>query len=177
MRIAVLDDYHGVARGLREWSALDAEVEFFGAPIAREQLPEVLAEFDTLVLMRERTAFPREVLEALPRLRLLVTTGMRNASVDVRYLLERGVTVCGTGVAGNGSSDGAQPLGLPSTTEVAWALILAVYKRVALEDRAIRKGIWQQGMPRNLAGATLGLLGLGRLGATMVEPARVFGME
>jgi phosphoglycerate dehydrogenase-like enzyme len=125
-----------------------------------------------LVLMRERTAFPRSVLEALPNLRLLVTTGMRNASVDVGYLRERGVTVCGTGgTAGPGAP------GVPSTAEVAWALILAVCKRVTIEDRAIRSGHWQLGVPVNLAGATLGLAGLGHLGAAMVGPARAFGME
>jgi phosphoglycerate dehydrogenase-like enzyme len=125
-----------------------------------------------VVLMRERTAFPRSVLEELPNLKLLITTGMRNASVDVGYLRERGVTVCGTGGAG-----GAPAPGVPSTAEVAWALILAVSKRVTLEDRAMRSGHWQLGVPVNLAGATLGLAGLGNLGAAMVGPARAFGME
>jgi phosphoglycerate dehydrogenase-like enzyme len=125
-----------------------------------------------LVLMRERTALPRAVLERLPKLALVVTTGMRNASVDVVYLRERGVVVSGTGAAGGPPSPG-----LPSTVEVAWALILAVCKRVTTEDRALRAGAWQLDLPSNLAGATLGLAGPGRLGGAMVAPARVFGME
>ena len=122
--------------------------------------------------MRERTVFPREVLERLPRLELLVTTGMRNASVDIDYLRGRAVVVSGTQSMGAAAEGG-----LPSTVEVAWALILAVYKRVAVEDRALRAGAWQLGLPRNLAGATLGVAGLGRLGGAMVNPARVFGMD
>lgn len=172
--VAVLDDYQGRAREYADWTSLEpgVEVEFFSEPISRDALAVTLAEFDVLVLMRERTPFPRSVLEALPNLRLLVTTGMRNASVDVGYLRQRGVTVCGTGGTG-----GAGAPGVPSTTEVAWALILAVCKRVTIEDRAIRSGHWQLGVPVSLAGATLGLAGLGNLGAAMVGPARAFGMD
>jgi phosphoglycerate dehydrogenase-like enzyme len=172
--VAVLDDYQGLAREYADWASLEpgVEVEFFREPISPDALAVTLAEFDVLVLMRERTAFPRSVLEALPNLRLLVTTGMRNASVDVGYLRQRGVTVCGTGGTG-----GAGAPGVPGTAEVAWALILAVCKRVTIEDRAIRSGHWQLGVPVNLAGATLGLAGLGNLGAAMVGPARAFGMD
>ncbi len=182
MRVAVLDDYHRIANTLADWESLNVEVAFFDRPLARDQLPAALAGFDTLVLMRERTAFPREVLERLPDLRLVITTGMRNASLDVEYLAERGVRVCGTGVPGYGPREGVgpgnpEPKGLPSTIELAWALIFALFKRVVEEDRAIRTGIWQQGLPANLAGATLGLAGLGRLGAQMVAPARAFGMD
>jgi phosphoglycerate dehydrogenase-like enzyme len=173
-RVAVLDDYQRRAAGYAGWDSLGAgiEVDFFHEPIPQEQLPARLADFEVLVLMRERTRFPRSVLERLSRLELLVTTGMRNAAVDVAYLRERGVTVCGT--AGT-----AAPLsaGVPSTAEVAWALILAVAKRVTVEDRATRAGKWQAGIPVNLAGATLGLAGLGTLGGAMVRPARAFGME
>ncbi len=174
MRIAVLDDYQRRAREFAEWDSLgpEAEVTFFHEPIDRSALATTLADFEVLVLMRERTAFPREVLERLPKLELLVTTGMGNASVDVAYLHDRGVVVSGTGGTGAPSVPG-----LPSTVEVAWALIFAVLKRVTIEDRALRAGSWQLGLPRNLAGATLGLAGLGRLGGAMVAPARVFGME
>jgi phosphoglycerate dehydrogenase-like enzyme len=170
----VLDDYQGRASGYADWARLgpDVHVVFFHEPIGRDALAETLAEFEVLVLMRERTAFARPVLEALLNLRLLVTTGMRNASVDIGYLNQRGVVVCGTG-----SSGGMPAPGIPSTAEVAWALILAVSKRVTTEDRAIRRGQWQLGVPTNLSGATLGLAGLGRLGGAMVAPARVFGME
>jgi phosphoglycerate dehydrogenase-like enzyme len=172
VRIAVLDDYQQRARGLADWDSLGVEVVFFHEPIKRSGLAQTLAEFEVLVLMRERTAFPRDVLERLPKLALLITTGMRNASVDVAYLTESGVTVSGTGMAG-----GPQAPGVPSTAEVAWALILAVFKRVTVEDRAVRAGSWQLGLPLNLAGATLGLAGLGRLGGSMVGPARAFGMD
>ena len=172
LTVAVLDDYQGRAREFADWGSLggDVEVTFFREPIAPDELVTALASFDVLVLMRERTAFPRSVLEGLGNLRLLVTTGMGNASVDVGYLRERGVVVSGTGMAGG------MP-GVPSTVEVAWALIFATMKRVTIEDKAIRAGSWQLGFPRNLAGATLGLAGLGRLGSAMVAPARVFGMD
>jgi phosphoglycerate dehydrogenase-like enzyme len=173
LRVAVLDDYQRRAPGYADWNALGAETEvaFFSEPIAPAQLPAALAEFEVVVAMRERTWFGRAILEQLPRLRLFVTTGMRNAAVDVAYLHERGVTVCGTGM-----STGPAP-GVPSTAEVAWALILAVAKRVPIEDRAIRAGRWQLGVPVNLGGATLGLAGVGNLGAAMIGPARAFGMD
>jgi phosphoglycerate dehydrogenase-like enzyme len=174
LRIAVLDDYQRRAPGYADWNALgaDTEVAFFSEPIAPAQLPAALAEFEVVVAMRERTRFDRDILEQLPRLRLFITTGMRNAAVDIAYLNERGVTVCGTGM----STGGAAP-GVPTTAEVAWALILAVAKRVPIEDRAIRAGRWQLGVPVSLGGATLGLAGVGNLGAAMVGPARAFGMD
>jgi phosphoglycerate dehydrogenase-like enzyme len=173
-RIAVLDDYQGRAREFAEWDSLgpQATVSFFREPIDPADLVATLADFEVLVLMRERTAFGRSVLEHLPKLQLLVTTGMGNASVDIGYLRERGVVVSGTGGTG-----GPPTPGLPTTVEVAWALILAACKRVTIEDRAIRAGSWQLDLPSNLGGATLGLAGLGRLGGAMVAPARVFGMD
>jgi phosphoglycerate dehydrogenase-like enzyme len=174
LRIAVLDDYQGMAPEFADWNSLgpDVHITYFHEPIDRSALVETLEGFEVLVLMRERTAFPRSVLERLPRLALLVTTGMRNASVDVAYLRERGVVVSGTG-----GVSGTPTPGLPSPVEVAWALILAIFKRVTIEDRALRAGEWQRDLPRNLAGATLGLAGLGRLGGAMVAPARGFGMD
>ena len=171
--MAVLDDYQGRAREFADWDSLggDVEVTFFARPIVRDALADALADFDVLVLMRERTAFPAAVLERLPRLQLVVTTGMRNASLDSDHLRGRGVPVSGTGMTGSSGQ------GLASTVEVAWALILAVCKRVTLEDRALRDGHWQLGLPTNLGGATLGLAGLGRLGGAMVAPGRVFGMD
>jgi phosphoglycerate dehydrogenase-like enzyme len=173
IRVAVLDDYQGRAAGYADWGSLapDVEVEFFHEPIGADDLPGRLGEFEAVVLMRERTRFPREVLSRLPNLRLVVTTGMRNASVDAEYLRERGIVYCGT----QGTS-APHAEGVSSPAEVAWALILAVFKRVVVEDRALRDGRWQVGLPSNLAGATLGLAGLGNLGAAMVRPARAFGM-
>jgi phosphoglycerate dehydrogenase-like enzyme len=169
----VLDDYQHRASGFADWARLgpDAEVVFFHEPIPQADLAATLADFDVLVLMRERTAFRRPALARLPRLKLLVTTGTRNASVDDEYLREAGVVYCGTG-----RPDGGPTPGIPSTAEVAWALILATCKRVAAEDRAIRGGRWQLDLPVNLAGATLGLAGLGHLGSAMIGPARAFGM-
>lgn len=167
IRVGVLDDYQRAAHGFADWSSLGTgvEVSFFHEPIDEEALARRLGDFDVLVLMRERTAFPRRVLEQLPKLRLLVTTGMRNASVDLAYLRERQVVVAGTRGGGNGP------------VEIAWGLILAVAKRLVVEDRAIRAGSWQLGFPADLAGATLGLAGLGRLGSRMVPVARAFGMD
>jgi phosphoglycerate dehydrogenase-like enzyme len=174
IRVAVLDDYHRRAHAYADWASLGPQVEvvFFHEPIGRDALTATLADFDVLVLMRERTALRQPVLELLPQLRLVVTTGMRNAAIDVGYLSQRGVIVSGT----DGSGSRPAP-GVPSTAEVAWALVLAVCKRVTAEDLAIRLGRWQLDLPVVLAGATLGLAGLGTLGASMVGPARAFGME
>jgi phosphoglycerate dehydrogenase-like enzyme len=173
LSVAVLDDYQRRAAELADWRSLGDEVavEFFAEAMTQEELVPRLARFDVLVLMRERTRFGRDVLELLPELKLVITTGMGNASLDVDFLHTRGVTVCGTDLAG-GHADG-----VPTTAEVAWALILAVAKRVTIEDRALRNGRWQRGLPIELAGRTLGLAGLGRLGGAMVGPARAFGMD
>src|SRR5271155_5074379 len=134
MRIAVLDDYHQVAHTLADWASLNVEIAFFDKPLSPERIPQTLAEFDTLVLMRERTAFPRELLEQLPNLELVVTTGMRNASVDVEHLKSRNITVLGTGMQGYGRPrTEAEARGVPSTVELAWALIFALHKRVTRE--------------------------------------------
>jgi phosphoglycerate dehydrogenase-like enzyme len=173
-RVAVLDDYQRRAAGYADWDSLGdgIGVDFMHEPIPRERLAERLAGYEVLVLMRERTRFDEELLAQLPRLQLVVTTGMRNASLDVDHLVGRDVVVCGTAGISSPSSGG-----VPSTAEVAWALILAVLKRVTIEDRAIRAGRWQTDVPANLGGATLGLAGLGHLGASMIGPARAFGME
>jgi phosphoglycerate dehydrogenase-like enzyme len=124
-----------------------------------------LADFDAVVAMRERTPFTRARLERLPRLRLLVTTGMANASIDLDAAREHGVVVCGTG-------------GLPSpTAELTWALILGLTRRVAEEDRAIRAGGWQHTIGPELAGRTLGVIGLGRLGTRVARIAQAFEMN
>jgi phosphoglycerate dehydrogenase-like enzyme len=172
-RVAVLDDYSRRAHGFADWESLGGAVEVtcLHEPLSEEMLPAALAEFDMLVLMRERTRFPRRVLEQLPNLRLVITTGMGNAAVDTAYLQERGIPMVGTGMGAKGGR------GVSTTTELAWAHIFATLKRITIEDRAVRQGAWQQGFPTAIAGKTLGLAGLGRLGAEMVPPARAFGLD
>jgi phosphoglycerate dehydrogenase-like enzyme len=165
-RVAILDDYQGVALLLADWSTLPADVTVFRDHLSDEaSVAARLAEFDVVVAMRERTPFPRTLIERLPRLRLLVTTGMRNASIDVRAAADRGVVVCGTG-------------GVPSpTAELTWALILALMRHVPQEDRATREGRWQETLGTTLAGKTLGVLGLGQLGSRVARVGRAFEME
>ncbi len=168
MQVAVLDDYQGVAEGMADWSRLPAgaEVRFFREPIAPERLVATLAPFDVVVAMRERTPFPAPLLEQLPALKLLVTTGMRNASIDVAACRRRGVVVSGTR---------AGP-GVP-TAELTWGLILALAKRIPGGDRALRGGAWQTDLARTLAGRTLGVVGLGRIGTVVARVGLAFGME
>jgi phosphoglycerate dehydrogenase-like enzyme len=168
MRAAVLDDYQGVALSLADWGSLpkEVDVEIFRDHVAdREELVSRLRPFEILVAMRERTPFPAELLECLPNLRLLVTTGMRNAAIDVSAARHLGILVCGTG----GS--------FASTPELAWALILALVRNVPREDAAVRAGGWQQSLGIELEGKTLGLLGLGRIGARVARIGAAFGME
>ena len=168
LRIAVLDDYQSAASTYADWSVLaePAEVvEFHDSVADQDAVVARLAPFDVVVAMRERTAFPRQVLERLPNLRLLVTTGARNASIDVRAAADHGITVCGTG---------AHPTG---TAELTWALILAVARHVPQEDAAVRAGAWQQTVGTDLAGAILGVVGLGRLGTKVATIGQAFGMD
>ncbi|MFC7657733.1 D-2-hydroxyacid dehydrogenase family protein [Pseudonocardia benzenivorans] len=168
-RCAVLDDYQGVALTSADWSVLDGkvDVEVFREHIADpDELVAALAGREIVVLMRERTPFPREILERLPDLRLLVTTGMRNASVDMAAAAERGVVVCGTG----GLST--------STAELTWALITGLARGIVVENTALRgNGPWQQTVGADLAGATLGVLGLGRIGSLVAKVGLAFGMD
>lgn len=168
LRIAVLDDYQSVASTYADWSLLPepADVVTFHDHIRdNDAVVARLAPFDVVVAMRERTTFPRQVLERLPNLRLLVTTGARNASIDVRAATDHGITVCGTG---------AHPTG---PVELTWALILAVARHVPQEDAAVRAGAWQQTVGTDLSGATLGVVGLGRLGTKVATIGQAFGMN
>jgi phosphoglycerate dehydrogenase-like enzyme len=168
LHIAVLDDYQSVASTYADWSLLPESaqvVEFHDSVADQDALVARLAPFDVVVAMRERSAFPRHVLERLPNLRLLVTTGARNASVDLQAAADHGITVCGTGANGSGP------------VELTWALILAVTRHVPQEDAAIRAGAWQQTVGTDLAGARLGVVGLGRLGAKVATVGQAFGMD
>jgi phosphoglycerate dehydrogenase-like enzyme len=167
-RVAILDDYQGIARRMADWTSLPAgdEVTVFGDHLADTgAVAARLADFDAVVAMRERTPFPRDLLQRLPRLKLLVTTGMRNASIDVGAAVERGIVVCGTA-------------GLPyPTAELTWGLILALARRIAVEDRATREGRWQVSCGMGLNGKTLGVIGLGGLGSRVARIGRAFEME
>jgi phosphoglycerate dehydrogenase-like enzyme len=167
VRVAVLDDYQGVAAAMADWKGRlpDAEVHFFREHLAdRDTLVEALASFDVVVAMRERTAFPREVLQRLPELRLLVTTGMRNAAIDIDAAHEFDIVVTGT----RGSAS--------NTAELTWALIFGLVRPVAADDARIRAGGWQEAVGQDLNGRTLGVVGLGRLGGQVARIGRAFGM-
>ena len=167
-RVAILDDYQNVGMGLADWKSLPAGTEVVAFRDHLHELDAVakrLADFDAVVAMRERTACPRALLEKLPKLRLLVTTGMRNASIDMKAAADRGVTVCGTS-------------GLPyPTAELTWGLVLALFRRIAVEDRATREGKWQTTLGLGLNGKTLGVVGLGTLGSPVARYGKAFEME
>jgi phosphoglycerate dehydrogenase-like enzyme len=168
LRVAILDDYQGVALRLADWQSLHpaAQMQSFIDHIDDlDALAKRLHVFEGLVLMRERTPMPRVLLERLPNLRLVVTAGMRNAAIDLAAASERRVQVCGTDM-------------LPyPTAELTWGLILALLRQIPREDRAIRDGYWQTTLGLGLKGKTLGLLGLGRLGSQVAKIAQAFGME
>jgi phosphoglycerate dehydrogenase-like enzyme len=167
-RIAVLDDYQSVAADYCDWSQLPepAEVvEFHDAVADPNALVARLRSFDVVIAMRERTRFSREVLERLPDLRLLVTTGRRNKSIDVEAATELGITVSGTGILPNG------------TAELTWGLILAVARHIPQEDASVRAGGWQETVGTDLAGARLGIVGLGGQGSQVARIGLAFGMD
>jgi phosphoglycerate dehydrogenase-like enzyme len=167
-KIAVLDDYQDAAREFGPWSELGAgaEVTVFTDHVAETgALVERLAPFDVIVAMRERTRFPRAVLERLPRLRLLVSTGMGSGHIDLEAARERGITVCGTGGRGE------------PPAELTWALILGLARHIAEEDAGIRAGSWGLSVGTDLAGATLGVIGLGNLGQRVARVGLAFGMR
>ena len=176
VRIAVLDDYVGVAEEYGRWSELAprADTTIYRDAIDPEDLVRELAPYEVVAITQERTRFSRAVLEALPSLRLIVCNGPATLVVDAEARRERGVLLCG---APRAASDVLPEHGLDRPAEMAWALLLAVVKRLGIEDRAIRAGGWQTGFPRRLAGSTLALAGLGALGGSMVPVARAFGMD
>ena len=172
MRIAVLDDYQGVALSSADWSPVTdhprtpCTVDVFRDHVSEVgALVERLAAYDAVVVMRERTPLPAAVLAALPRLRLVVTTGRRNPSIDVAAATAAGITVCGT------ESLATAP------AELTWALVLGLARQLVPESTAVRDGGWQTTVGRDLAGHTLGLLGLGRIGTQVAAVGRAFGMD
>jgi len=169
VRAAILDDYQNVAMHFADWSSIakDVEIKVFNKPFAsQDEAIRALQGFAVVVGMRERTPFPRKVIEALPDLKLLITTGARNNSFDVKACAERGVTVCGTGATGS------------PTTGIAFGLMLELTRRIGFENARLKAGApWQVTIGRDLEGLTLGILGLGKLGQRSGAVGKAFGMK
>ena len=168
LRCAILDDYQQVARKMADWSRLnEVEVKSFANHITSEsELVETLTEFDILFVMRERTPITASLLNKLPRLKLIVTSGMRNASIDMKAAAEQGIAVCGT------ASMSEPP------TELTWALLLNLARHINLENNELRKnGNWQSTVGADLYGKRFGILGLGKIGSRVATIAKAFGME
>jgi phosphoglycerate dehydrogenase-like enzyme len=168
-RCAILDDYQNVALKVTDWSKVagDLDIKVFsdhlGGP---DNVAKALQGFEIIVAMRERTGFPRAVIEKLPDLKLLITTGMRNASIDGAAAKERGVVVCGTPAVGN------------PTSGIAIGLMLELTRRIGYENARMKAGVpWQSTIGVDLDGLTLGVLGLGKLGIRTARIAKAFGMK
>jgi phosphoglycerate dehydrogenase-like enzyme len=182
-KIAILDDYIGVALEYGDWSGLpaDAEITVYREAIPPDRLTDELRDYEIVVITQQRARFPREVLAGLPNLKVIVCNGRTSNVIDHEARIERGILLCGTAETDRPATrveSGFQVQGgLPAPSEMAWALTFAVAKRVGIEDRVIRAGGWQTGFPVSLAGKTLGLLGAGRLGGAMVPVAKALGMD
>lgn len=168
-RCAILDDYQNVALSLADYSKVpEVEFQVFNDPVRRtaEETIRDVKDFDVVVMMRERTAFPRKVIEALPKLKLLITTGARNASIDIAACAERGILVCGTSSYGN------------PTTGIAFGLMLELTRRIGWENARLKSGkLWQVTLGADIEGKTLGVLGLGKLGTRAAGVGKAFGMK
>jgi D-3-phosphoglycerate dehydrogenase len=168
-RFAILDDYQNIALSMADWSKVsgDLEIKVFNAHLgAADKVIAALQGFEIVCAMRERTAFPRAVIEKLPQLKLLITTGLRNASIDVAAAKERGVVVCGTPAVGS------------PTSGIAVGLMLELTRRISYENARMKAGVpWQTTIGMDLEGLTLGVLGLGKLGTRTAKIAQAFGMK
>src|ERR1700731_3528636 len=167
-RIAVLDDYQHVALSLADWSVLAARatVTAFDDHLADpDAIVERLRPFDIVCVMRERTPMTRSIIERLPKLRLIASTATRNASIDLKAAKEQGVQVVHTGYTST------------PTIELTWALILASARNLVAENASLRGGGWQQSVGDDMAGRTLGVLGLGNIGGAVAQIGNAFGMK
>jgi phosphoglycerate dehydrogenase-like enzyme len=168
MRLAVLDDYQAVTLKIVDWSKLPGVtvVPFTDHVFDEDQLVARLSDFDAIMRIRERTEFPRSVLTRLPRLKLLLATGMRNSlSIDLPAAKELGITVCGTSVHPH------------TTVELVWAMILSLFRQIPQEAASLRAGGWQIGLGHGLEGKTLGIVGLGSMGVPVSRVGKAFGMR
>ncbi len=173
IKIAILDDYAKVALQLADWSALDgkAEITVFEQHLTEDEAAVALKPFDVLCTVRERMSLPRSLFERLPNLKLVTIIGLDLPNLDMAAATEHGVIVS--------HSNFANPLFanmVNATPELTWGLMIATVRHLSLESRRMHEGAWQGTVGVNLAGRTLGLLGLGRIGLRMAEYARVFGM-
>ncbi|HSZ21808.1 MAG TPA: D-2-hydroxyacid dehydrogenase family protein [Candidatus Sulfotelmatobacter sp.] len=173
IKIAILDDYAKVALQLADWSALDgkAEITVFDRHLTEDEAAVALKPFDVLCTVRERMSLPRNLFERLPNLKLITIVGLDLPNLDIAAATEHGVIVS--------HSNFANPLFanmVNATPELTWGLMIATVRHLSLESRRMHEGAWQSTVGINLAGRTLGLLGLGRIGSRMAEYARVFGM-
>jgi phosphoglycerate dehydrogenase-like enzyme len=169
-KIAVLDDYQGVALELADWSAVTAraEVDVFSDHLAdadADAVAERLLPYDIVCVMRERTPLAAQLIERLPNLKLIASTGPRNASIDLKAAAARGIGVVHTGYFGS------------PTVELTWALILASARHIVAETAAVRSGGWQHTIGDDLSGKTLGLIGLGNVGSQVAKVGLAFGMR
>jgi phosphoglycerate dehydrogenase-like enzyme len=167
MNIAILDDYLDCARQFAPFDLLEQQHQLtvFTGKLADEDLPAVLAEFDVLLVMRERTAFPASLIKKLTNLKLIVTTGRRNDVIDMDACKAAGITVCGTDSPPH------------STAELTFALITAAAKGIVSEHNDMQRGGWQSRVSGDLKGSTLGIIGLGRIGGIVAGYAQAFGMH
>ncbi len=168
MKVAILDDYQNVALSMADWSAVAAraDITVFNDHLAdRDAVVERLTPFDVVCVMRERTPLPRSIIEHLPRLKMIASTGPFNAAIDVAAAKQRGIYVSTTGGY------------IESTVELTWALILAAARRIVDENVSVRAGGWQTSVGRQLGGAVLGVLGLGRIGSRVARVGTAFGMD
>lgn len=171
MKIAILDDYQHVALKMANWSGIarDHQIDVIDKPLAvPDQAMRVLAPYDVICMLRERTAAPRELLANLPNLKLLAITGQQHRTLDMKAATEHGILVCHSS-AHAGAHQG--------TPELAVALMLAAIRHIPLEDRAIREGQWQSSLGIQLFGRTLGLVGLGKIGRKVAKIAQAFEMK
>ena len=167
-RIAILDDYQNVSLTSADWESIpDGDIDIVNTSLMEEETSraEALAAFEVIVAMRERTPFPKSLLDKLPNLKLLITTGMRNLSIDTTAARAAGIDVCGTQMT---------PY---AAFELTWALIMSIAKQIPREDKAMHEGGWQEGLGIGLNGKTLGILGLGKLGSQVAKIGQGFAME
>jgi phosphoglycerate dehydrogenase-like enzyme len=168
IKVAILDDYQNVALSMADWSPLEnrADVTVFNDHVADiGLLIQRLQPFDVVCVMRERTPLPREIIENLPNLKLIASTGAGNTSIDQSAAAERGIEIRHTGYSST------------PTIELTWALILAMARNIPLENQSLRQGGWQLSLGDELSGKTLGLLGLGRVGSAVGIIGRAFRMN